>query len=348
MFFLSYIDAPFLQNPPCNIVPGPAAHNIPVPDVNHPLTLSRKRPMRTPGLTGTNAAFLVPDHIRKKFSDGWNVHVPLTFLTDSGCLLKDKPSAGAANEILTLDKFTGRIQTSSKPLTDDGELDLTFDEWHQAWRRLLDLIRTFLPEEFLMWEIHYSFILNNENRAELWPLYLAYDAEIRRRATQLAIDPSKFSIGIWNDLEARYTAKKVLSLVQSDLRLQSNHTPSVHQHNKQNNQNSSRNPSQGSSFRNNQQPPDMSKTGRCIFCGNRTKDHLSRNCTASCNTSGVPCHLHRLEPSGTRQSKSGKRYCYAWNGLKGCDLGPTCTRGEHLCTLCGSTSHTAQQCDVVA
>ena len=53
-----------------------------------------------------------------------------------------------------------------------------------------------------MWETHYLIILNNDNRAELWPVYLAYDVEIRKRATQSAIDPSEFSIAIWNDLKA--------------------------------------------------------------------------------------------------------------------------------------------------
>ena len=188
------------------------------PPVAGPLTPSCKRPARTPGLVSINAAFLVPDHIHKKFVNGWNVHVPLTYLTDKGCLLKDKFTASSSQDILTIDNSSGRILASSKPLSDDGELELMFDEWHQAWRRLLDLIKSLLPEEFLMWEQHYLFILNNENHAEMWPLYLAYDAEIRKRATQLPINPSKFSISIWNDLEVRYTAKKVYSLVQSDLK----------------------------------------------------------------------------------------------------------------------------------
>ena len=112
-------------------MPTIPAHNAPIPD-SGVMTASRKCPACVPGLAGTNAAFLVPDYIRKKFAKGWNVHVPLTFLMDKGCLTKDKPTAGAAQEILTLDN-TGCIQTSSKPLHDDGELDLTFDEWHQAW-----------------------------------------------------------------------------------------------------------------------------------------------------------------------------------------------------------------------
>jgi hypothetical protein len=242
-----------------------------------------------------------------------------------------------------MDTVTGHIQTTSQPLTDEGELDLTFDEWHQAWRRLLDLIRTFLPHEFLMWETHYSFILNKENRAELWPVYLAYDAEIRRRSVQQPIDPSQFSIGVWNDLEARNTTKKVYTLVQADIKQQlSRLTLEKHK---------PRNPNHNQPFRDHRNPSESSKTGRCIFCGDRSKSHLSRNCSASSNINGTPCHFFRVEATGghgaTRQNRSGKRYCFAWNGLSSCDDGASCQRGSHLCTLCGSNSHSAQQCDVV-
>lgn len=318
--------------------------NVPVPVANNPfalvpniLTPSRRRPARTPGLVGTSASYLVPDHVRKKFIEGWTSHVSLIHLTDKGCLFKNKSST---NDALAVDPLTGMIHTTSASLSDDAELDLTFDEWYQAWRRLLDLIRAFVPHDFHAWEIHYSFIANSENRAELWPLYLAYDAEIRRRTTRVPIDPSKFSIGIWNDLEVRYTTKKVLSLVQADLRQQTGRSAPDRQ--------KPRNPSNNHSFRDQHSHADSSKIGRCIFCGDRTKTHMSRNCTAACYANGVPCHLHRVEPSGTRQSRSGKRYCYAWNGLSGCEYGATCRRGEHLCTLCGSNSHNAQQCNAVA
>ena len=195
------LDIPASQNPTCNVVQPLTLQNIPTVE---PITPSRRHPARTLGLAGTNAAFLVPDHIRKKFIDGWHVHVPLTYLTDKGCVFKDKPAVVASQELLMIDNVTGHIQTSSKPLSDTGELDLTFNEWHQVWRHLLDLIRTHIPDELWLWEIHHTFIVNKENCTELWPIYLAYDVEIRKRATQLPIDPSIFSIGIWNDLEARY------------------------------------------------------------------------------------------------------------------------------------------------
>jgi hypothetical protein len=161
-----------------------------------PTTPSCHCPVRTPGLVGTNAAFLVPDHIHKKFADRWNVHIPLTYLTNKGCLFKDRPMAAATHELLTINNATGHIQTSSKPLSDTRELELMFDKWHQAWHHLLDLIRTFIPNEFIMWQSHHSFIINNKNCSELWPVYLAYDAEIRKRSTQLPINSSIFLISI--------------------------------------------------------------------------------------------------------------------------------------------------------
>jgi hypothetical protein len=189
----------------------------PVPVVE-PLASPNKRLPRTPGLAATSAAFLVPDYIRKKFADGWRSHIPLTYLTDKGCLLKNKSMADSSQDVMTFDPTTGQVITTSRTLSDYGELELTFDEWYQAWRRLLDLIKTYYLEEFVLWEIHHAFILNSANRAELWPLYLAYDADICRRATQTSIDLSIFSIGTWNNLEARFQAKKVLNIVQSNMR----------------------------------------------------------------------------------------------------------------------------------
>jgi hypothetical protein len=317
-----------------------------VPPAAELSTPSRKRPARTLGLVGTNAAYLVPDHIRKKFSDGWAVHVPLTYLTDKGCLFKNKASIAASQDILSFDSNTGQVTTTAKPLMDNGELELSFDEWHQAWRRLLELIKDHVPEEFLLWEKHYTFILNSENRAELWPIYLAYDAEIRKRATHYSIDPSVFSIGIWNDLESRNISKKVLAMVQSDLKQHPDRYPTSHQANPPSY--TSRNPSQNFSFRNqHQSSSDNSKTGRCIFCGDYSKTHMSRNCGVSCYANGSPCHLSKQGSSGIRQSSTGKRYCYAWNGPSGCNQTP-CTRGEHWCTLCGTPNHNAQRCDAVA
>ena len=331
------------------VFPDIPINNIPVPiqaPVVQPLdqqSSTRKRPERIPGLVGTNAAYLVPENIRKKFSEGWNSHVPLTYLTDKACMLKNRLSSNAAQDILSFDSATGQVITTSRVLHDNGELEMDFNEWHQAWRRLLELINTFIPREYNVWEIHYSRILNSENRAELWPLYLAYDAEIRKRTTQLPIDPSAFSIGIWNDLENRFSHKKVLSAVQNDIRqiterFSSNNSPNPPSY-------TPRNQFQPPSFRNQQVTlSDNPRMGRCIFCGDHSRSHPSNACIASCYSNGVPCHLTKQEPNGTRVNRSGKRYCFAWNGSLGCTQ-TSCRKGDHACTLCGATGHNAQACN---
>ena len=57
-------------------------------------------------------------------------------------------TASSAQDMLTL--INGHILTNLKPLSDDSELNLTFNEWHQAWQHLLDLIKSYLPKEFLL------------------------------------------------------------------------------------------------------------------------------------------------------------------------------------------------------
>ena len=282
-----------------------------------------------------SATYLVPDHICKKFVNRWNIHIPLTFLTDKGCLLKDKSASSSTQDLLTIDN--GQISMTSKPLSDKGKLNLTFDEWHQAWHWLLDLIRAYIPEEFLLWEVHYNFILNNDKQAELWPLYLTYNVEICKRATQLPINPSKLSIGIWNDLETKYTAKKVLSLVQANLKSQP--IPSY------TSRDTPRDPNHMPSFQAN--PHQDDKFSRCFICGDCSKDHPSCNCFTTVNTSGFPCHLLRHGPLGSQQSKSSKLYCFTWNGTSGYTQVP-CSKGEHWCSLCGSKSHHTQCCTIIA
>lgn len=102
-------------------------------------------------------------------------------------------------------------------------------------------------------------------------------------------------------------AKKILSLVQSDLALQllantSGHSTCLH------------NPSKSSSSHSHQHPHlDSTKTSCCIFCGDFFKTHLSQNRSTLTNINGTPCHLLRHEQTRSRHSKSGERYCYSWS-----------------------------------
>ena len=139
---VAYSDAPVFPVKPCNILLALVPQIIATPNVD-PSTPTCKRPTGTPRLVGTNAAILVPEFIWKRFIDGWNIHVPLTYLTDKECFFKNKSMASSSQSLLTINNTTGCILTTAKPPSDDGELDLTFNEWHQALQHLLDLIKTF-------------------------------------------------------------------------------------------------------------------------------------------------------------------------------------------------------------
>ena len=128
------LDLPVFPDIPVNNIPVPAQTPVVQPLDQHSST--RKRPEQIPGLVGTNAAYLVPENIRKNFSEGWSSHVPLTYLTDKACMFKNRLSSNAAQDILSFDPSTGQVITTSRVLHDNGELELDFNEWHQAWNTM--------------------------------------------------------------------------------------------------------------------------------------------------------------------------------------------------------------------
>ncbi|PPQ94251.1 hypothetical protein CVT25_004971 [Psilocybe cyanescens] len=181
---------------------------------------SRKRPIRVSGMLAQSASYMIPDQIRKKFAadGGWASHIPLTFLTDKFCAQKSGTSTETLNESLSIDTSTGKIVTASRTLSITGEMDLTFDEWYQAWRRLLDLVQQYLSDEYECWNHHFCRIRDAESRSEHWPLWIAYDTEVRRRAVYTNIDPKEYHIGLWNELEVRYNQSRVKEAMNLDLR----------------------------------------------------------------------------------------------------------------------------------
>ena len=309
-----------------------------------------KRPSRVAGQQATDAGLIVAEHIIKKFKDGWNVHVPLTFLTDKYCAFA-KGDQVMSQDSLFLDE-SGRIFSSTKSLSPRGELDLTFDEWIQAWHRLLPLIKTFLPQEYTIWHSHYLSILNSSTRALRWSLWLAYDTEIRRRSVSEPLDPSVHHLLIWNELETTYIAKKVKDEV-SRTSYRSTQT-----NNFRSNPSQTRLPlDNGYSFRTqNSHEPNVSfragfnqnsRRTKCIFCGDSSGSHQSRYCNNDSFANGNPCYLRKSSPSEPRRDKEGRNYCYAWNGHRGCSRQANCSHGVHLCSLCGSQTHNAQLCSAV-
>ena len=196
-------------------------HNLhtglePQPEVHNPRPLATslspsKRPRRELGMMVSGGGYIVPDAIRDKFAK-WEVHIPLTYLTDNFCSSQQATQSSLSDFLAVID---GQLTTKSKSLSPVGELDMSFDEWHQAWQRLLKLIAQYHADELPFWQTHYSSIMVKETRGEDWPLWLAYDTEVRRRSVTTGLDPSKFQQRLFDDLYVRHTGKRILSQLQS-------------------------------------------------------------------------------------------------------------------------------------
>ncbi|KAJ3559983.1 hypothetical protein NP233_g11129 [Leucocoprinus birnbaumii] len=154
-------------------------------------TAPKGRPAIVPGLEADTVPFHIPEEIRKKFKSGWNTHIPLMFLMDRHCMLGRTPMA--LTDGMSLDKSTGLIVHVEKMLPAEEEYKIDFDEWQQAWRRLLDLIETYIPDILPPWKHHYERILNALTHASQWDTWRRYDIELRRQSTHKGIDPQVFS-----------------------------------------------------------------------------------------------------------------------------------------------------------
>ena len=80
-------------------------------------------------MTVSGSGYVIPDAICDKFIK-WEVHVLLIYLMDQFCALQHAQSS--LSDILAI--IDGQVTTKLKSLSSAGELNMTFDKWHQAWQ----------------------------------------------------------------------------------------------------------------------------------------------------------------------------------------------------------------------
>ena len=148
-----------------------------------------------------------------------------------------------------------------------------------------------------------------ETRAEDWPLWLAYNTEVRRQSVTSSLDSSQFQRKLFDDLYIRYTGKKILLQLQSTATLGSSPTsPSSssrfhpYQHTTDNGHT---NRPRGDSFHSNGSNQKTSTSRcRCLFCGGLS--HSPKTCTASTLVNGRPLWLPKPSlPDVPRMDRSG-------------------------------------------
>ena len=168
---------------------------------------------------------------------------------------------------------------------------MTFNEWYQAWQRLLKIINQHHPDEFDLWRTHFTSIMLKETHTEDWPLWLAYNTEVRCRSIITALDPSQFQKRLFDDLFVRYSSTKILMQVQSTANPDSStHSPSSsrHQPYQRAPDNGYTSRFRGDSFRSHSSSLKAASR-RCFFCGGLS--HNPKTCIAATLVNGKPLLL---------------------------------------------------------
>ncbi|KAG8921451.1 hypothetical protein FRC02_000229 [Tulasnella sp. 418] len=180
-----------------------------------------------PGLVSEGTIFVVPDAIQRKFENGWKEHIPLMYLTDKYC--QNTASHVELKDVFTLDPKTNMLLTSiSSSLSNRGEDQLEFVDWHAAWRRLLALIEEFFEDQdHERWLKHFSAIAQSKNLKGNWKTWLLYDIEVRRQAVRSKIDLGIHQVNIYNnchlDAEKIRWADSLTNVVDRFKDLRTNH-----------------------------------------------------------------------------------------------------------------------------
>ncbi|CEL52825.1 Zn_clus Fungal Zn(2)-Cys(6) binuclear cluster domain [Rhizoctonia solani AG-1 IB] len=166
-----------------------------------------------PGFQASGVILTVPDSIIQNMKKGWHTPFSIAMLRDDYCIaLASRPRKGRTiafgdegDEVT----FAASAESFDSSLPEDC---LTYEEWVQAWRRLLHLIQLYFSEPNAQrWRAHFTFIDTRPNRAKQWKLWLRYDIAVRRATrSDRRIDPSVFHASIFHDLIPQYTVDTAL------------------------------------------------------------------------------------------------------------------------------------------
>lgn len=301
-------------------------------------------PVIIPGRVGTRTFTIVSDAVRRQFTGphGWNSHVSLPYFTDEYCEATHKHAA--LNEGMTFNLETNRWEKAAAELPDLDEDNITPAQWMRAWQRFMGFLCSINHPKAEHWLAHYNLITNERDFFDNFPKWRSYCIAVRRRSLQEGIDPAVLRREIMEPIAIEFERAKTLSTVRQ-LVMGSSQPPEPHTgHGSRMSRSVSspmlRKPPQASNHA--QSPgtnPPASKP-KCFLCG--TRSHSSNECTATALPNG-DVMLAKTTASGPPLI-NGAPFCFRYNGVKGCS-DKRCGR-RHVCSLCGSAAHGAQECHI--
>jgi hypothetical protein len=269
----------------------------------------------------------------------WASHVSLRYLTDAYCRQTDKHSL--LKDTVAFDSESRSFVTSSTELPDMSEDTLSFLEWTRAFQRLLAILRALNHPRVFYWEAHEHLVKHHSALTTNWPLLLAYDIHIRRRSVvDSSLDVSIFQQRIFDSLRPAFDKRSnedfMRGLWASD---PARRTISAAPESSRSRD--TRNPVGASQPHRAQTRHVTAGTIRCFICGGTAHPHAG--CSATATVSGKSILVSK-STDGKNWLINGKEFCYRFNGSRSCNYA-MCSR-PHLCSLCGSQSHSAQGCSI--
>ncbi|XP_006455499.1 hypothetical protein AGABI2DRAFT_121418 [Agaricus bisporus var. bisporus H97] len=314
----------------------PLHDQAPRPPHSRPHQPVKGRPPVVPGMKAEYQPFMIPEIVRKRVIKGWLEHIPLTYLTDQFCVPGGDQGIKGYQQF-KLNRCSEIIIRVEVPLDDTEEHNLSFEDWHGAWVRFLDLLRSYHPTLHGPWKIHFDRICFAPDRSSSWSTWLAYDISLRKQSVHDGIDPKIFHRSHWY-LIATDFAKNSISRPLSNQATQS--SPRSSGPSRKSPRSSDLATSSTSHAPYGNRPHQRGTSHRCLRCGG---PHIARGCFARTQINGLPVVIFPREDGKLIRDAEGNRYCLSFNGVTGC-TSRNCSNGHHRCTLCKGLEHNAQIC----
>lgn len=273
----------------------------------------------------------IPKKIMKILREGWKDHISLFYLTDAACESYEAANSQPRAKI-TMKGDQLFATAAEDKRTEDKEFSLDLKEWTQAYNKFLYAVIIHFGESYAeYWKIHFSNIFTHDRRDSEWPALMRYCAEIRRRATLGAINPA-----VWHETIYTHILHKMR---YPDLVAPAGHSTVASSQ------------AHTTSFRATKAAPEdadtaktrgsRNKLAKCFRCA--VPGHSPMSCNRNTQANGKAVIVTKA-PGGKPQI-DGAPFCFAYNSARGCTRNP-CTNPPHICSLCKSTEHGAQQCSV--